>query len=177
MEFDCCIFLQIGQRNRICSRTNTHVCQVLKLQWDSMHSVHVCRMECMLTLTFTSFELPGLPCPSVTVNSCSLQAKHRHEPSVSGHSLVHVSACKCTPMLTYTTGTVCSTSDSINSHGSFLPDGSPTILISVVCHHIHVRSPQLKLSFPVDDGREGSTDEKRTIGVALYTTTRCRIGT
>lgn len=46
-------------------------------------------------------------------------------------------------------------------------DYRPTLFVPCVRDHIEVRRPHLKLSFPVDDRREGSTNQIRTFGVAL----------
>lgn len=49
----------------------------------------------------------------------------------------------------------------------YSPDDSTTVFVSNVGHHIQIWSPELKLSFPIDDGRQWSTDQKWTLAVSL----------
>ena len=49
------------------------------------------------------------------------------------------------------------------------PDGSSVLLVPIVSDHIEVWGPELKLSLPVDNGGQGSCDEKWAIAVTLYT--------
>lgn len=44
---------------------------------------------------------------------------------------------------------------------------SPAVFVSDIGHHIHIGSPHLKLSLPVNDGGKGSADQEGTFGVAL----------
>lgn len=48
-----------------------------------------------------------------------------------------------------------------------LPDDSPAVFVPDVGDHIHIRSPHLKLSLPVNDGGQRGTDQEGTFGVAL----------
>ena len=48
-----------------------------------------------------------------------------------------------------------------------IPDGCPIVLVAVVCDNVEVWGPELKLSLPVDNRRERSADEERTVGVTL----------
>ena len=47
------------------------------------------------------------------------------------------------------------------------PDGGTVVFVTVVSDNIEVRSPELKLSLPVDNGRQRSTDQERTVRVTL----------
>lgn len=59
-------------------------------------------------------------------------------------------------------------SDGISLKGELiLSNDSPAVFVPNVGYHIHVRGPHLKLSLPVNDGGQGSTDQKGTFGVAL----------
>lgn len=46
-------------------------------------------------------------------------------------------------------------------------NNGPAVLVTRVCDHIELGCPHLKLSFPVDDGREWSTHQEGTFRVAL----------
>ena len=60
------------------------------------------------------------------------------------------------------------TADGIPLKGEFVfSNDSSAVFVPDVGHHIHVRSPHLKLSLPVNDGRKGGTDQEGTFGVAL----------
>ena len=47
------------------------------------------------------------------------------------------------------------------------PDGSSVVLVSIVGHNIEVWGPEFKLSLPVDNGGERSTDQEGTVGMTL----------
>lgn len=48
-----------------------------------------------------------------------------------------------------------------------LPDHRAALLVPRVGDHVEVRRPHLKLTFPVDDGGQGRTDQVGPLGVAL----------
>ena len=48
------------------------------------------------------------------------------------------------------------------------PDDGSAVLVSGVRDDVEVRSPELKLSLPVDDGWQRSADQERTFRVALW---------
>lgn len=59
-------------------------------------------------------------------------------------------------------------SDGISLKGELIfSDNSPAVFVPNICNHVYVRGPHLKLSLPIDDGGEGSTDQEGTFGVTL----------
>lgn len=65
-------------------------------------------------------------------------------------------------------GSLFATTDGISLKGEFiLSDDSPAVLVPNVSDHVHVGSPHLKLSLPVDDGGQRSADQEGAFGVAL----------
>lgn len=61
-----------------------------------------------------------------------------------------------------------------------IPDSSPTIFISNIRHTVHIRCPEFELSFPVNQGRKRSADQKWPVTVTLnggqqITQVTCRI--
>lgn len=70
-------------------------------------------------------------------------------------------------------GGLLASSDGVILEGELvLPDDGSAVLVSDVCHYVHVRRPHLKLSLPVDDGGEGRADQERPFGVTLEEETR-----
>lgn len=70
-------------------------------------------------------------------------------------------------------GGLLASSDGVILEGELvLPDDGSAVLVSDVCHYVHVRRPHLKLSLPVDDGGEGRADQERPFGVTLDEETR-----
>ena len=51
---------------------------------------------------------------------------------------------------------------------SLLPDHSSAVLVASVGDHVQVRSPELKLSLPVDDCRQWGTHQERALTVTLW---------
>jgi len=47
------------------------------------------------------------------------------------------------------------------------PDNNAVFLSSDVCQHVHFWSPQFKLSLPVRNSRQWSTDNERLVNIAL----------
>lgn len=49
-----------------------------------------------------------------------------------------------------------------------VPDDRPRVLITDIRNYIEVRSPELEFSLPIDDRRQRSGNQKRTLGMTLH---------